>query len=543
MARIFINYRPVDAAGHAASLHEELAARFGEENVFIDVERMHAGSDSREAALDAVAASDVFLAIIGPRWLLPGPSGLRRLDDPDDYVRREIEAALKRDVRLIPVLVEGARMPRPDELPGPLRPLARRNALEIRDPASLLDVDRVGALLAAVAQAVEPIAGEAIQPSQPSPPPTSVPPSAEVLLGDLLRHAAQTGIVPATAAVTPPAPAPITPMSPPAEYSAGGDVLSRPREGRGVPLLRIVVPLALIGAGAVVVAKWLLGWFVTDVAPVTTSRDTVECTVFAPPTAAPGDSILVQVFAHLPDQADDARAIAMELDTDARRRTFQTLQAQIPPGGRLQFELGMPGLEVDDPVASLVWHRRAETVQFGVCIPLDASEGTVIGTLEISHDGAPVGHVKFKLAVDSGTTVVASEPQGESARRYTAAFISYASEDREQVLARVQLLSAVGIRYFQDLLSLEPGDRWEQKLELGIDECDLFLLFWSSEAKRSEWVRREVRYALGRSGGHELLPPEIRPVILEGPPIVEPWEELAHLHFNDRLLYVMRPPM
>ena len=51
-----------------------------------------------------------------------------------------------------------------------------------------------------------------------------------------------------------------------------------------------------------------------------------------------------------------------------------------------------------------------------------------------------------------------------------------------------------------------------------------------------------MQYALARSGGHELLPPEIRPVILEGPPIVEPWEELAHLHFNDRLLYVMRPP-
>jgi hypothetical protein len=92
------------------------------------------------------------------------------------------------------------------------------------------------------------------------------------------------------------------------------------------------------------------------------------------------------------------------------------------------------------------------------------------------------------------------------------------------------------------VLSLEPGDRWEKKLELGIDECDLFLLFWSTESKRSEWVRKEVRYALARSGRDELSPPQIRPVILEGPPIVEPWEELAHLHFNDRMLYFMRPP-
>jgi TIR domain len=96
----------------------------------------------------------------------------------------------------------------------------------------------------------------------------------------------------------------------------------------------------------------------------------------------------------------------------------------------------------------------------------------------------------------------------------------------------VQMLGVAGVRYFQDVLSLEPGDRWERKLNLGIDECDLFLLFWSSAAKRSEWVRKEVAYALARSRGDELLPPEIKPVILEGPPIVELWEELAQPPFQ-----------
>jgi TIR domain len=192
-------------------------------------------------------------------------------------------------------------------------------------------------------------------------------------------------------------------------------------------------------------------------------------------------------------------------------------------------------------VASLVWRRRAEAVQFGVRIPPKARQGTVIGTLEVTLDSAPVGRVKFKLEVGRRAEV-SSEPQGDQARRYTAAFISYASENRAEVLERVQMLSTVGIRYFQDVLSLEPGDRWERKLELGIDECDLFLLFWSSEAKRSKWVRREVRHALARQGGDELAPPEIRPVILEGPPIVAPWKELRHLHFNDPLVYFMRPP-
>ena len=131
------------------------------------------------------------------------------------------------------------------------------------------------------------------------------------------------------------------------------------------------------------------------------------------------------------------------------------------------------------------------------------------------------------------------EPQGEVAGRYKFAFISYASKDRDKVLERVQMLTAVGVRYFQDVLDLEPGDRWSRRLEVGIDECDLFLLFWSGEAKASEWVRQEVDYALQRHGDDDLAPPEIKPVIIEGPPVIEPWKELAHLHFNDRALYFM----
>ena len=232
----------------------------------------------------------------------------------------------------------------------------------------------------------------------------------------------------------------------------------------------------------------------------------------------------------------------MELDADAQRRAFQSLSTRVARESQLHFELRLPQLEVDDPVAALVWRGRPEAVQFGVRVPADAREGTVIGTLEVSLDSAPVGHIKFKLEISRTAAQAVSEPQGETARRYTAAFVSYASADRAKVLARVQMLEIAGVRYFQDVLSLEPGDRWERRLELGIDECDVFLLFWSTNAKNSEWVRKEVAYALARAGGDELAPPEIRPVILEGPPVVKPWEELAHLHFNDRLTYFMRPP-
>ncbi|MEI8334738.1 MAG: toll/interleukin-1 receptor domain-containing protein, partial [Chloroflexota bacterium] len=147
----------------------------------------------------------------------------------------------------------------------------------------------------------------------------------------------------------------------------------------------------------------------------------------------------------------------------------------------------------------------------------------------------PVGQVRFRLEIAPRMQEMAARPVGHDARRFRRAFISYASADRDEVLRRTQMLAAVGIGYFADVLRLEPGERWERILFEQIDDCDLFLLFWSHAAKASEWVRREVDYALERKAGDDERPPEIRPVILEGPAVIEPWEELAHLHFADPL--------
>ena len=91
------------------------------------------------------------------------------------------------------------------------------------------------------------------------------------------------------------------------------------------------------------------------------------------------------------------------------------------------------------------------------------------------------------------------------------------------------------------MLTLEPGDRCEKQLYRHIEESDLFLLFWSTAASNSEWVLKEVRYALRHKGGDDLAMPEIKPVVIEGPPPPAPPTELAHLHFNDYFLYFMIP--
>ena len=130
--RIFISYRRNDSAYPAGWLFDRLAERFGKEQIFKDVDSIELGEDFVEEIGEAVGQADVLLALIGERWLnAPDEHGGRRLDDPEDFVRIEIEAALARKLRVIPILVEGAGMPREEQLPESLRPLARRQALEL----------------------------------------------------------------------------------------------------------------------------------------------------------------------------------------------------------------------------------------------------------------------------------------------------------------------------------------------------------------------------------------------------------------------------
>ena len=294
--------------------------------------------------------------------------------------------------------------------------------------------------------------------------------------------------------------------------------------------------------------------------------DAVDCTVFAPPAAAAGDSILVQLFAHTPQQTDDAIHMAREFDEAARRLGFSSLEVEIPRGSRLQVELALPGLEIDDSVQTFVWRGRAVSVQFAVTVPPAQAPGNLIGKVTVYLQGAPIGHIRFKIQITArrlrlatftpppgepatgpspliGGTGEKLEPQplGDEACRYKQAFVSYAMKDLNEVMKRVQMLERLHVSFFQDLLDLEPGERWERKLYQHIDDCDVFMLFWSTASKESKWVTKEVQYALARKGGEDSRPLEIVPVLIEGPPVPLPNPELAHLHFNDKLLYYMRP--
>ena len=143
--RIFISYRRDDSRGYAGRLQGDLSRRYSDEHVFRDIE-IPPGADFGEYITGLVDKCNVVLAIIGPGWLdARDREGERRLDNPQDWVRLEIERALARDgVEVIPVLVDGARLPPREELPESLLALRRRNAFELSDRRWDYDVEELG---------------------------------------------------------------------------------------------------------------------------------------------------------------------------------------------------------------------------------------------------------------------------------------------------------------------------------------------------------------------------------------------------------------
>jgi TIR domain len=142
-AKIFISYRRRETAGHAGRLYDGLSEHFGHDRVFMDL-TMEPGVDFAETINEAVGDCGALVALIGDEWIsVTDERGRRRIDDPADIHRLEIEAALDRKVLVIPALVQGARMPTEEELPDGLDPLVRRHAVELSEQRWDYDVSRL----------------------------------------------------------------------------------------------------------------------------------------------------------------------------------------------------------------------------------------------------------------------------------------------------------------------------------------------------------------------------------------------------------------
>lgn len=146
--KVFICYRREETGAHAGRIYDSMVARFGEENVFMDLD-LKPGVDFERHITKVVSGCVALLVVMGPNWATASESdGRRRIENPSDFVRLEVQTGLQRpEVTPIPVLVNGARMPRREDLPPELQPLTRRNAIELSDGRWRYDINRLLATL------------------------------------------------------------------------------------------------------------------------------------------------------------------------------------------------------------------------------------------------------------------------------------------------------------------------------------------------------------------------------------------------------------
>ena len=143
-ARIFVSYRRNDVAGDAGRLTDHLQRRFGKRRIFLDIDSIDPGIDFVQALDASLRETAAMLVVIGPRWTsLRDADGTRRLDAPDDFVVREVEAALRRGIPVVPVLMQGAALPTAADLPASIAPLATRQTAVIDHSEFHDDVERL----------------------------------------------------------------------------------------------------------------------------------------------------------------------------------------------------------------------------------------------------------------------------------------------------------------------------------------------------------------------------------------------------------------
>lgn len=270
--------------------------------------------------------------------------------------------------------------------------------------------------------------------------------------------------------------------------------------------------------------------------PPSAVADHVHFSVTAPLVMVAGKRYVIDVWTHLAEHRQQVLRLAREAQGGDEIRVKSKLGVEVVRGSRLSVQLGVRGLAVPEPEDTLSWYGEIANVSFPVEVPPDARADSYPGTAIIRANRVPLAKIHFVVTVGR---CEARTPQAvATARQYASAFASYASRDREKVLARIQGMQKVlpDLDVFLDVVSLRSGQHWENRLVQEIIQRDVFYLFWSEAASKSPWVEREWRTALEHKGIEY-----IDPVPLVSPEDIAPPPELAgELHFNDWILAYMR---
>lgn len=266
---------------------------------------------------------------------------------------------------------------------------------------------------------------------------------------------------------------------------------------------------------------------------------TVGVAVVAPEEVGRDEDMMIQVVGNVERALADSVSRAMALDEKNQAKLRGQCSFTCRLKDRIDFRLSIDGIRLDVDSQSVEWRQSDFSVQFLAHVPKDAAVGTHAGKLLVFVTGVPVGRIGFV------TNVVRSKQQPCGTAMTTAInfknyFVSYSSKDLDAVVGCLQGMRLtdkdISKHAFWDKMFLDPGARYEPVIYDYIDnKADVFLLFWSTNAATSEWVRKEYTRALERQErerSREVPLPEIVPIPLELP-IPPPPAELADIHFGD----------
>jgi hypothetical protein len=469
-AGVFISFRPEDSAW-AARIRDRLQGSVGRDD-------LGRGADFAKALKTGAAEIEALVLIIGRHWV----AGM--LDDPSDPVRLEIEAALNLKIRVIPVLVDGASMPAANALPESLKALALLRAIELSSGRFDSDIERLlealrnrtgrGIQIKGSTFTANQIAdkivirelSQLIESAKEKPTnkkPTNkgvkkrttgriVPKEGAAKKVVAKKSAAKRSAVRRPAAKKPAARKAARPT--PEERNAARARLRIVNQDLSVDEMK---DLASARRAGVLPAAGRPGVRAEAVQSAEVVDEIVECSVFGPPSAPPGKTILIQVFLHLANQAERASFLATTMDASAKLKGAKSLDLPIKRGARVEIAFSANGLTVDEPVQSVVWRGEPTFCQFRATIPKGTNGDSFLPVVRVSIDGKLIGRIVFSLSSDDTASQPTSEPLGDHAGPYRYAFVSYASKDREEVLKRVQMLEILKTKFFQDILSLDPA--------------------------------------------------------------------------------------
>jgi hypothetical protein len=260
--------------------------------------------------------------------------------------------------------------------------------------------------------------------------------------------------------------------------------------------------------------------------------DRVHFQVVAPPTVRPGQAFCLGLWAYTEKQRS---AVARRIRARAQRDEVLVGSKgplRIARGTQMVAQVELEDCVIRDSFGVILWEGEIGNHDFPVRVPQGAPPGDRQGAVRISIEDLLVAVVHFTIAVGVASSQV-TELSLET-RRFSTAFASYASEDRPEVVRRVQGIEAASVQVWMDVISLRAGNDWAREIENKIGSTDIFYLFWSRHAAASEWVRKETQLALDRKGNEY-----VRPIPLETVHDVQPPTWLPNKHWNDILLYLL----